>query len=132
MIDIPFRSSITNRTRFIENISGVFPHLERRIYTSCLLLPAHYCYDRYFLSNKNYEPHAFHLLLPAHTCYDLYFLSSQYYERHAFYRKHFWCFSTFRTKNVHIYLVFLTYIMSSLSKNYKSHSTVLQNCLLLT
>ena len=47
MIDIPFRVSITKRTRFIENISGVFPHLERRIYTSCLLLPAHFCYDRY-------------------------------------------------------------------------------------
>ena len=47
MIDIPFRVSITNRTRFIENISGVFPHLERRIYTSCLLLPAHFYYDRY-------------------------------------------------------------------------------------
>ena len=32
-IDIPFRASITNRTRFIESISGVFPHLERKIYT---------------------------------------------------------------------------------------------------
>ena len=50
----------------------------------------------------------------------------------AFYRKHFWCFSTFRTKNTHIYRVCFTYIMFSLSKNYKSHSTVLQSCLLLT
>ena len=33
MIDIPFRASITNRTRFTENISGVFPHFERRMYT---------------------------------------------------------------------------------------------------
>ena len=33
---------------------------------------------------------------------DRYFLSSSYYERHAFYRKHFWCFSAFRTKNIHI------------------------------
>ena len=32
-------------------------------------------------------------------------LSSKYYKPHAFYRKHFWCFSTFRTKNIHIYLV---------------------------
>ena len=34
-IDIPYRARITNRTRFIfiESISGVFPHLERRIYT---------------------------------------------------------------------------------------------------
>ena len=30
---------------------------------------------------------------------------SSYYERHAFYRKQLWCFSTFRTKNIHIYLV---------------------------
>ena len=33
---------------------------------------------------------------------DRYFLSSSYYERHAFYRKHFWCLSAFRTKNIHI------------------------------
>ena len=36
LIDIPFPARITNRTRLIENISGVFPHLERRIYTSFL------------------------------------------------------------------------------------------------
>ena len=140
--------------------------------------------------------------LPEHTCYDRYSVSSKYYEPHAFYRKHFWCFSTFRTKNIHIYLVcccqrtiaamidisfraifpafeqelraarvlsvagsahFLRsiflfepvlraarafyrkhfwcfshiypvchIIMFSSSKNYKSHSTVLQSCLLLT
>ena len=45
------------------------------------------------------------MLLPEHTCYDRYSLSSKYYELHAFYRKHFWRFSTFRTKNIHIYLV---------------------------
>ena len=45
------------------------------------------------------------MLLPEHTCYDRYSLSSKYYEAHAFYRKHFWCFSTFRTKNIHIYRV---------------------------
>ena len=45
------------------------------------------------------------MLLPEHTCYDRYSLSSKYYEPHAFYRKHFWYFSTFRTKNIHIYLV---------------------------
>ena len=32
-IDISFRVHITSGTRFIENISGVFPRLERRIYT---------------------------------------------------------------------------------------------------
>ena len=71
-----FRIRITNCPPFIESISGVFPHLERRIYTyilsvsaSALLLPST------FLSSKNYEPRAFH-------------------------RKHFWCFSTLRTKNI--------------------------------
>ena len=59
LIDIPFPARITNRTRLIENISGVFPHLERRIYTSCLFQPANSSYDRYSLSSKNYEPHAF-------------------------------------------------------------------------
>ena len=39
-IDIPFRTSITNRTHFIENIPGVFPHLERRIYTYILSVAA--------------------------------------------------------------------------------------------
>ena len=28
-----------------ESISGVRPHLERRIYTTCLFLPAHSCCD---------------------------------------------------------------------------------------
>ena len=32
-IDISFRVHITSGMRFIENISGVFPRLERRIYT---------------------------------------------------------------------------------------------------
>ena len=59
-----------------------FPHLERRIHASCLFQPAHSSCDRYSLSSKNYE-------------------------QHAFYRKHFWCFSTFRTKNIHISCLFL-------------------------
>ena len=40
-----------------------------------------------------------------YDCNDRQLLSTKYYEPHAFYRKHFWCFSTFRTKNIHIYLV---------------------------
>ena len=80
MIEIPFRTNITNRMLFIENISGALPHLERRIYT-------------------------YLVLLPEHTCYDRYSLSSIYSERHAFCKKHFWCFSIFRTKTIHIYLV---------------------------
>ena len=31
---------------------------------------------------------------------------SSYYERHAFYRKHFWCFSTFRIRMKNIYMLF--------------------------
>ena len=37
------------------------------MHISCLFLPVHSTYDRYSLSSKNYEPH-------------------------AFYRRHFWCF----------------------------------------
>ena len=52
---------------------------------------------------------------------------SSYYERHAFYRRHFWCFPTFRTKNIHIYLVLLPehtcYDRYSLSsKYYEAHA----------
>ena len=53
---------------------------------------------------------------------DRYFLSSSYYERHAFYRKHFWCFSAFRTKNIHISCLLLParycYDRYSLSSKY--------------
>ena len=89
-IDIPFPASITNRTRFIENISGVFPRLERRICTYILSVAASALLLR---SIFLFEP-----VLRAVR---------------AFYRKHFWCFSTFRTKNTHIYLVCFTYIMFS-------------------
>ena len=74
-IDIPFRASITNRTCFIENMCGVFPHLERRIYTYILSVAA-----------------------SALAMIDIPFLS-KYYKPRAFYRKHFWCFSTFRTSS---------------------------------
>ena len=84
-IDDYFRPSITSRTHFIENISGVFPHSERRIYTYILSVAASA------------------LLLRSIFPFDS--VSTQYYERNTFYRKHFWCFSTFRTKNMHISLV---------------------------
>ena len=82
-IEISFRDSITSGTRFIENISGVLLHLERRICTYILSVAAS------ALSLRSIFP----------------FDMSSYYERHAFCRKHFWCFSTFRTKNIHINLV---------------------------
>ena len=46
---------------------------------SCLFLPVHSSYDRYSLSSKNYEPH-------------------------AFYRKHFWCFPHLE-RRIYTYLV---------------------------
>ena len=78
-------------------------------------------------------PHISCVLFPEHTCYDRYSLSSKYYEPHAFYGKHFWCFCTFRTKNIHIYLVcccsalllrsiFLFERYSLSSKNYEPHA----------
>ena len=77
-IDIPFRASITSGTRFVENISGVFPHLERRIYKYILCVTA--------------RAHSLRSIFPFEQVLRTY-------------RKHFWCFSTFRTKNMHIYLV---------------------------
>ena len=102
-IDIPFRASITNRTRFIENFLVFFQELRITSRTRFIC-----CWQRILATID---------ILQA---------------ARAFYRKHFWCFSTFRTRNTHIYLVCFTYIMFSSSKNYKSHSTVLQSCLLLT
>ena len=77
-IDIPLGARIMSRRRFIGSISGGFPHLEQRIYTYRV---------------------CFCLFLPAH--------SSIFLFEHASYRKHFWCFSTFRTKNIHISCLFL-------------------------
>ena len=106
------------------------------LYISCLLLPAHYCYDRYFFSSDI----SFRARITSRTrficCWQrvrsIFLFEPVLRAARAFYRKHFWCFPTFRTKNTHIYLVCFTYIMFSSSKNYKSHSTVLQSCLLLT
>ena len=104
-IDIPFRARITNHTRFIESISAVYPRLERRTFTAfCLFQPAHFSYNRYYLSSKNYESHA---------CY----------------RKHFWCFPSFRTKNIHISCLFL--LAQSSYDRYPFSSTQLQKTFLM-
>ena len=92
-----------NRTRFIESISGVFPHLERRIYTYLV------CFCQRTLATIDIPYRA------------------RIMNRHAFYRKHFWCFSTFRTKNTHISCLFppthSSYDRYSLSsKNYEPHA----------
>ena len=120
---------------------------------SCLFfLPAHPSNDRYSISSKNYEPHAFYrkhfwcfstfrtknihisclFFLPAHPSNDRYSISSKNYEPHAFYGKHFWCFSTFRTKNIHISCLFLpvhfSYDRYSLSsKNYEPHALYIKH-----
>ena len=51
-IDIPFRASITNRTRFVENISGVFPRLERRIFNNYSMIPRWIWSDK--ITNERY------------------------------------------------------------------------------
>ena len=114
-----------NRMRFIESNYGVFTFRTKNIHISCPFLPAHSSYDRYFLSSKNYEPHAFYrkhfwcfstfrtknihmsclFFLPAHSSYDRYSLSSKNYEPHAFYRKHFWCFFPHLERRIYTYLV---------------------------
>ena len=95
----------------------------KNIHISCRFLPAHSSYDRYSLSSKNYEPHAFYrkhfwcfstfrtknihiscLFLPAYSSYDRYSLSSKNYEPHAFYWKHFWCFPHLE-RRIYAYLV---------------------------
>ena len=50
---------VSREMHFIESISDVFPHLERKCtLISCLFLPALPGFDRYSLLNKNYELHA--------------------------------------------------------------------------
>ena len=140
-IDIPFLASITNRTRFIENISGVFPRLERRIYTyilsvaaSALLLWSIFLFERYSLSSKNYEPHAFHLLLAAHTCYDRYFFSSQFYERHARFIENISGVFPHLERRIHTYILSVSHTLCSLQARITNRtrlSTLLQSCLLI-
>ena len=138
-IDIPFRASITNRTRFIENISGVFPRLERRIHIylvcccQCTIAMIDISFQAIFPFEQELRAARVSSVAgTAHFLRSIFLFEPVLRATRAFYRKHFWCFSTFRTKNTQIYLVCFTYIMFSSSKNYKSHSTVLQSCLLLT
>ena len=90
-------------------------------------------FERYSLSGKNIRAaRVSSVAASAHLLRSIFLFEPVLRAACAFYRKRFWCFSTFRTKNTHIYLVCFTYIMFSSSKHYKSHSTVLQSCLLLT
>ena len=99
-IDISYRARITNRSRFIESISGVVPHLERRIYTYLV------CFCQRTLATI-----------------DIPFLAGIINRTRFIESRHFCWFFTFRTKNIHIYFLFLPA---------HSHSTALQSCLLLT
>ena len=112
---------------------------------SCLFLPVHSSYDRYSLSSKNYEPHAFyrkhfwcfpHLERRIYTylvCFcqrtlatiDIPF-RARILRTARVLQKAFLVFSTFRTKNIHISCLFLTahssqdrYSLSS--RNYPPH-----------
>ena len=51
-IYISFRASITSGTRFIENISGVFSHLERRMYTYILSFSHKLCPLQATITNR--------------------------------------------------------------------------------
>jgi len=80
-IDIPFRARIANRTRFKRAFLVFFHVLERRI-----------C--KYIMSVSTST-----FLLRS------IFPFEQELRTASFLRKHFWCSSTFRTKNIHIYHV---------------------------
>ena len=127
-------SLITSGTRFVENISGVFPHLKRSIYTYilCITSRAHLLRSIFPFEQELRAARISSVAGSAHLLRSIFLFEPVLRAARAFYRKHFWCFSTFRTKNTHIYLVCFTHIMFSSSKNYKSHSSVLQTCLLLT
>ena len=112
----------------------------KNIHISCLFfLPAHSSNDRYSLSSKNYEPHAFYrkhfwcfsafrtknihiscLFLPAHSSYDRFSLWSKNYELHAFYGKHFWCFPHLE-RRIYTYLVcFRLFTLPTIDTTYRA------------
>ena len=61
------------------------------------------CCQRTIATTDNYFVVVLLLLLLLLLLLFVYFRPS--ITSHVFYGKHFWCFSTFRTKNIHIYLV---------------------------
>ena len=108
-------AKVFNRTHFIESISGVFPHLERRKYAyimsvpaSTLLLRSIFPFEQelrtarvlwkaflgFFHIMNIHIQYISYLFLPAHSCYIGYSLSNMYknWNRRRFIlRKHFWC-----------------------------------------
>ena len=137
-IDIPFRATITNRTRFIDFwCFSTFRTKNIHIYLVCCCQRTIAMIDISFRSIFPFEQElraarVSSVADSAHLLRSIFLFQPVLRAARAFYRKHLWCFSTCRTKNIHIYLVCFTYIKLSSSKNYKLHSTVLQSCLLLT
>ena len=114
-IDIPFRASITNRTRFIENIPGVFPRLERRIYTyilsvaaSALLLWSIFLFEQ--------ELRAARVSSVAGSAHLLrrYFFLSQFYERHARFIENISDVFPHLERRIHTYILSVSHTLCSL------------------
>ena len=138
-IDIPFRASIMSRTHFVKHF-WCFSTIRTKnihIYLVCCCQRTIAMIDISFRAIFPFEQElraarVSSVAGSARLLRSIFLFGPVLRAARAIYRKHFWCFSTFRTKNIHIYLVCFTYIMFPSSKNYKSHSTVLQSCLLLT
>ena len=142
-IDIPLPARITNRTRFIESISGDSKHLERRMHTYlvCFCQRTLATIDVPFRARitnrtrfiesisgvlistfRTKDIHMPCLFLPAHSSYDRCSLSSKNYEPHACYRKHFWCFP-------HLERRIYTYLFCFCQRTRtRLHSTVVYCC----
>ena len=114
-----------NRTRFIESISGVFPHLKRRIYTylvcfcQCTLATIDIPYrarimnrTRFIESISGVFPHLERRIYTYLVCFcqrtlatiDIPYQARIMTEPHAFYRKHFRCFPHLE-RRIYTYLV---------------------------
>ena len=90
-----WKVGITNRTRLIESISGVFPHLERRIYTSFL-------FHQRTLATIDIPYRA------------------RIMNRTRFVESISGAFSTFRTKNIHIWSVLARATLSTIDIPYRA------------
>ena len=80
-------------------LRSIFP-FEQELRTACLT-------RKHFWSRSTFKTKNIHIpcfFLPAHSTYDRYFLWNKNYEPHTFYRKHFWCFPHLE-RRIYTYLV---------------------------
>ena len=89
-----FRARITNRTRFTESNFGVFLHYERRIFSNyCMRLSR--IWRNIWMNNKH-----IYVCFCQHTVATINIPFRARIANRTLLRKHFWCFSTFRTRNI--------------------------------